>query len=95
MFPSGGTGVTAGGNVVRVWDLLHRGGRVLAGFSSHQKTITTLTFDGSCGRLLSAGLDRSAINPSSPTNSPALLASYPGCCRGRKDVFSASATAWV
>ena len=59
MFPSGGMGVTAGGNVVRVWDLLRgRGGRPLASFSSHQKTITSLSFDGSCGRLLSAGMDK-------------------------------------
>lgn len=58
MFPSGGTGVTAGGNVVRVWDLLRGGGRTLVSFSNHQKTVTALTFDGSCGRLLSAGLDR-------------------------------------
>lgn len=59
MFPSGGMGVTAGGNVVRVWDLL-RGecGRALVSFSSHQKTVTSLAFDGSCQRLMSAGLDR-------------------------------------
>ena len=59
MFPSGGMGITAGGNVVRVWDLL-RGeqGRAVAAFSNHQKTVTSLAFDGSYGRLLSAGLDR-------------------------------------
>jgi U3 small nucleolar RNA-associated protein 15 len=58
MFPSGGSAVTAGGNVVRVWDLLHGGGRKLVSFSSHQKTVTSLAFDGNCGRLMSAGLDR-------------------------------------
>ena len=59
VFPSGGMGMTAGGNVVRVWDLL-RGerGRAVASFSNHQKTVTSLAFDGSCGRLLSAGLDK-------------------------------------
>jgi U3 small nucleolar RNA-associated protein 15 len=59
VFPSGGMGVSAGGNVVRVWDLL-RGerGRPLISVSNHQKTVTSLAFDGSCRRLLSAGLDK-------------------------------------
>lgn len=43
--------------MIKVWDIL-AGGRLLAGFSNHQKTITSLCFDGSYGRLLSAGLDR-------------------------------------
>ena len=46
-----------GNNVVKVWDIL-AGGRLLASFSNHQKTITSLCFDGSYRRLLSAGLDR-------------------------------------
>ena len=58
VFPSGGTGLTAGGNVVRVWDLLRDAGRALMRFSNHQKTITALAFDGSCSRVLSGGLDR-------------------------------------
>ena len=59
VFPSAGMGVSAGGNVVRVWDLL-RGerGRPLISVSNHQKTVTSLAFDGSCRRLLSAGLDK-------------------------------------
>ena len=58
MFPSGGTGVSAGGNVVRVWDVLRDHGRALVSFSNHQKTVTALAFDGSSSRLLSAGLDK-------------------------------------
>ena len=57
VFPSGGTCLTAGGNFVKVWDLL-RGGKPFCGFSNHQKTITSLVFDGSHQRILSGGLDR-------------------------------------
>ena len=57
VFPTGGSCISAGGNYIKVWDLLS-GGRLLFGFSNHQKTITALAFDGSCHRLLSAGLDR-------------------------------------
>ena len=57
IFPSGGTCVSAGGNYVRVWDLLS-GGRLLLAFSNHQKTITSLCFDGCGQRLLTAGLDK-------------------------------------
>ena len=46
-----------GSNIVKVWDVL-AGGRLLASFSNHQKTITSLCFDGSYHRLLSASLDR-------------------------------------
>ena len=58
LFPSGGTCVSCGSNWVRVWDLL-AGGKLLLAFSNHQKTITSLCFDGGCERLLSAGLDKS------------------------------------
>lgn len=58
VFPSGGTCVSAGGNYVRVWDLLS-GGRLLLSFSNHQKTITSLCIDGCGQRLLTAGLDKS------------------------------------
>jgi U3 small nucleolar RNA-associated protein 15 len=47
---------TAGGNSIRVWDLLT--GRAIAMMSNHQKTITGLCLDGSQTRLLSCGLDR-------------------------------------
>ena len=46
-----------GSNYVKVWDILS-GGRLLMAFSNHQKTITSICFDGSCQRLLSAGLDK-------------------------------------
>lgn len=57
LFPSGGTCVSSGGHWVCVWDLL-AGGRRLLSFSNHQKTITSLCFDGSYERLLSASLDK-------------------------------------
>ncbi len=57
MFPSGGTCVSAGGHSVKVWDLLG-GGRLLLTVCNHSKTITSLSFDGSCRRLLSGGLDK-------------------------------------
>lgn len=60
-FPSGATCVSCGNNWVRVWDLL-AGGKLLLSFSNHQKTITSLCFDGTSQRLLSAGLDRSVVN---------------------------------
>ena len=43
--------------MVKIWDIL-AGGRLVATFSNHQKTITSLCFDGQCSRLLSASLDR-------------------------------------
>lgn len=57
IFPTGGLCVSAGSNIVKVWDILG-GGRLLAGFSYHQKTITSICFDGDYKRLLSASLDR-------------------------------------
>lgn len=40
-FPSGGLIATAGGNVVKIWDVLG-GGRLLHALGSHQKTVTCL-----------------------------------------------------
>lgn len=57
IFPTGGICVSAGSNIIKVWDILG-GGRLLAGFSNHQKTITSICFDGDYRRLLSASLDR-------------------------------------
>ena len=57
VFPSGGTCVSSGSHWVRVWDLL-AGGKQLLSFSNHQKTITSLCFDGNHERLLSGGLDK-------------------------------------
>jgi len=60
-YPSGGLILSAGGPVVRCWDLVG-GGRCLREVSNHQKTVTCLTFDGANGagkrRLLSGGLDQ-------------------------------------
>lgn len=57
-FPSGGMCVSCGDQWVRVWDIL-AGGRLLLSLSNHLKTVTSLCFDGSAERLLSAGLDKS------------------------------------
>eukprot|EP01134_Creolimax_fragrantissima_P004839 CFRG4839T1 len=56
MFPGGGMAVSCGGNNIKVWDLL-MGGRLVHSFSNHQKTVTSLGFDGSSNRLLSGSLD--------------------------------------
>ncbi|XP_028406892.1 U3 small nucleolar RNA-associated protein 15 homolog [Dendronephthya gigantea] len=57
VFPSGGLCASAGHNMIKIWDIL-AGGRLVAAFTNHQKTITSLCFDGQCTRLLSASLDR-------------------------------------
>jgi WD40 repeat protein len=54
--PSGTMALTAGGNEIKVWDILC-GGKLLHTFSSHLKNITGMTFDGTGSRLLSCGLD--------------------------------------
>ena len=51
-----------GGNYIKVWDLLSGAGRLFTQFSYHQKTITTICFDGNYKRLLSGGLDRFTAN---------------------------------
>jgi U3 small nucleolar RNA-associated protein 15 len=56
-FPSGGLFVSAGGNVVKVWDAV-AGGRLLTQFSNHHKTITSLCFASDYRRLVSCSLDR-------------------------------------
>jgi len=56
MFPHSGMLASAGDNYVRIWDLM-AGGKLLNTFSYHQKTITSLSIDGTGTRLLSAGLD--------------------------------------
>ncbi|CAN0373747.1 unnamed protein product, partial [Hapterophycus canaliculatus] len=52
--------VSAGGNEVKVWDLLGGGGqgRLLHTLANHQKTVTCLALDGTGSRLLTGGLDR-------------------------------------
>ncbi|KAF7721902.1 snoRNA-binding rRNA-processing protein [Apophysomyces ossiformis] len=56
MFPGGGAVVSAGGPTLKVWDLL-AGGRCMHAISNHQKTITSLCFDGSASRLVTGSLD--------------------------------------
>ncbi|RUP43652.1 WD40-repeat-containing domain protein [Jimgerdemannia flammicorona] len=57
MFPGGGVVVSAGGPTLKIWDLLS-GGRLMNSLSNHQKTITSLCFDGSYSRLLTGSLDQ-------------------------------------
>ncbi|RIB22952.1 WD40-repeat-containing domain protein [Gigaspora rosea] len=56
MFPGGGMIISAGGPTITVWDLIS-GGRVVRSVSNHQKTITSMCFDGSSSRLLTGSLD--------------------------------------
>lgn len=57
IFPSGSVALSSSGPILRVWDLI-AGGRCLRALSNHQKTITSLAFDGNAGRLLSGSLDQ-------------------------------------
>ncbi|CAG8501418.1 3271_t:CDS:10 [Scutellospora calospora] len=56
IFPGGGMIISAGGPTITVWDLIS-GGRVVRSVSNHQKTITSMCFDGSSSRLLTGSLD--------------------------------------
>lgn len=56
--PSGTTAISAGGPVIKIWDLLMPRQKPLKTLSNHQKTITSLSWgDKQHSRLLSAGLD--------------------------------------
>lgn len=50
-----------GNNYINVWDILG-GGRLLKQFSSQQKTVTTMCFNGDYTRLLSGSLDRYVVH---------------------------------
>ena len=54
--PGGSLLMSAGGNSIKVWDVLG-GGRAVHTLNNHQKTITSLCLDSTRSRLLSAGLD--------------------------------------
>ncbi|XP_062188294.1 protein SLOW WALKER 1-like [Phragmites australis] len=58
--PSGGLLATAGGNVVKIWDVIG-GGRLVHSVESHVKTVMALALGKLCNtgevRLLSAGID--------------------------------------
>ena len=53
--PSGTTMFSAGGNEIKVWDVV--AGKLLHCFSSHQKNVTDICMDGTKSRLLSCALD--------------------------------------
>lgn len=57
LFPSGTMALSTAGPIFRLWDLV-AGGRCSRAFSNHQKTITSLAFDASAGRLLTGSLDQ-------------------------------------
>ncbi|EIN10362.1 Trp-Asp repeats-containing protein [Punctularia strigosozonata HHB-11173 SS5] len=57
MFPSGTVALASAGPILRVYDLV-AGGRCTRALSNHQKTVTSLAFDSSASRLLTAGLDQ-------------------------------------
>eukprot|EP00731_Ephydatia_muelleri_P016638 Em0009g1062a len=57
VFPSGGMCISAGANYIKIWDILS-GGRSLGTFSNHQKTITSLAFDGTFHHVITGSLDR-------------------------------------
>lgn len=54
--PSGALALSAGGNQVKLWDILS-GGKLLHTFNNHLKNITGLCMNASGARLLSCGLD--------------------------------------
>ena len=56
LYPGGGLAVSVGGNYMKIWDIL-AGGRTLKTLSNHQKTITCVTFDNSCTKILTGSLD--------------------------------------
>lgn len=55
--PSGGIFLSAGGTEIKAWDIFN-GGKLLACFSQHHKTITCLRLASNNKRLMSASLDR-------------------------------------
>ena len=57
MLPSGTMLVTAGGNDVKIWDLLS-GNRLLKTISTHNKTVTSLSLARENTRLVTSSLDR-------------------------------------
>ena len=56
MFPGGGLIASAGGNQLKIWDVLS-GGNLVQSLSNHTKTITSMTFNGSGSRILTGSLD--------------------------------------
>ncbi|PKY37387.1 WD40 repeat-like protein [Rhizophagus irregularis] len=56
IFPSGGTVISAGGPIIKVWDI-NGGSRVVHSISNHQKTVTSMCFNSIHSRLLTGSLD--------------------------------------
>ena len=56
MFPSGTVVLSSAGPILRVWDLV-AGGKCMRAMSNHQKTVTSLAFNGNASRLLTGSLD--------------------------------------
>jgi len=59
VLPGGALVASAGGMVVKIWDLV--GGRLLASISPHHKTVTSLCVSGNGGCLVSGSLDRQVV----------------------------------
>ena len=57
MFPSGTVALSTAGPILRVWDIV-AGGRCTRALSNHQKTVTSLAFNGNTNRLLTGSLDQ-------------------------------------
>ncbi|KAJ3226104.1 snoRNA-binding rRNA-processing protein [Clydaea vesicula] len=61
MLPGGGLIASAGGNQIKIWDVLNAVGgsqhQPIQTLSNHQKTVTAMCLDGSNSRILSGGLD--------------------------------------
>ncbi|KAJ1560783.1 snoRNA-binding rRNA-processing protein [Nowakowskiella sp. JEL0078] len=55
--PGGSLIASAGGNQIKIWDILG-GGRIISNIINGQKTVTSMCLDGSGTRLLSGSLDR-------------------------------------
>ncbi|TPX33252.1 hypothetical protein SmJEL517_g03845 [Synchytrium microbalum] len=55
-FKNGGLVASAGGDKIKIWDIMS-GGRPVQTISNSQKAVTCLTFDGTSTRLLSGSLD--------------------------------------
>ncbi|XP_077989394.1 U3 small nucleolar RNA-associated protein 15 homolog [Glandiceps talaboti] len=77
MFPNSNMFLTAGGTVIKVWDVLS-GGRLLATFGSHHKTVTSLCFNSTNDRLLAGSLDRHVKVYDLTTYKTVHSLSYPG-----------------
>ena len=57
IYPNGGAVISSGGPVIKVWDILS-GGRCMHTLGNHQKTVTSMCFDGSASRLVTGSLDQ-------------------------------------